>query len=175
MAPRARIIDAVPGYAREIGQLVAMMAYARQTTVAAVKDLTQHELDYLHDPRSNSVGGLLAHMAAVEAYYQAVSFEGRPLTADEDARFGAALALGDRGRAELRGRPVEHYLAELDAVRSRTLVELAKRRDEWLRETVTLRDIMLNHHWIWFHVFEDELNHRGQIRWLSARAKIAAP
>jgi hypothetical protein len=26
-----------------------------------------------------------------------------------------------------------------------------------------------NNHFKWFHVFEDEINHRGQIRWLRAR------
>lgn len=25
------------------------------------------------------------------------------------------------------------------------------------------------HLWAWYHVMEDELNHRGQIRWLCAR------
>jgi hypothetical protein len=24
-------------------------------------------------------------------------------------------------------------------------------------------------HWAWFHVAEDEINHRGQMRWLRAR------
>ena len=174
MAPRSRVIEPQPGYSREIGQLVAMMTYTRQTTLGTVKDLTDRELDYLHDAGSNSIGGLLAHITAVETYYQAVSFEGRPLTPEEDARLGAALALGDRGRAELRGSPLEHYLVQMDAVRSRTLAELAKRDDSWLTETVTLRETTLNHHWIWFHVFEDELNHRGQIRWLKARAKAVS-
>jgi uncharacterized damage-inducible protein DinB len=27
----------------------------------------------------------------------------------------------------------------------------------------------INVHWAWFHVAEDEINHRGQIRWLRRR------
>jgi len=27
----------------------------------------------------------------------------------------------------------------------------------------------MNAHFAWFHVAEDEINHRGQIRWLRAR------
>ena len=27
----------------------------------------------------------------------------------------------------------------------------------------------INAHWAWFHVAEDEINHRGQMRWLRAR------
>jgi hypothetical protein len=32
----------------------------------------------------------------------------------------------------------------------------------------------MNAHWGWFHVAEDEINHRGQIRWLRARLGTAA-
>lgn len=28
-----------------------------------------------------------------------------------------------------------------------------------------------NNNFMWFHVFEDALNHRGQIRWLRKRAE----
>jgi hypothetical protein len=27
----------------------------------------------------------------------------------------------------------------------------------------------INVHWAWFHAAEDEINHRGQIRWLRKR------
>ena len=43
-----------------------MLTYARSTTLAAVEGLTLAELDNLHDPESNSIGALLAHIAAVE-------------------------------------------------------------------------------------------------------------
>jgi hypothetical protein len=33
----------------------------------------------------------------------------------------------------------------------------------------------LNAHWAWFHVAEDEINHRGQIRWLRARLSSNSP
>jgi hypothetical protein len=32
----------------------------------------------------------------------------------------------------------------------------------------------MNAHWAWFHVAEDEINHRGQIRWLRSRLGSAA-
>ena len=31
----------------------------------------------------------------------------------------------------------------------------------------------MNAHWAWFHVLEDEISHRGQIRWLRARIPAA--
>ena len=50
--------------------------------------------------------------------------------------------------------------------------ELARRDDAWLEEQSPFREGQpANNHFKWFHVFEDELNHRGQIRWLRKRAR----
>src|SRR5690242_14547367 len=70
-------IDAVAGYSPMIGRLVGMLTYARSTTLAAVAGLTTTQLDHLHDAASNSIGALLAHMAAVERSYQIMTFENR--------------------------------------------------------------------------------------------------
>ena len=151
-----------------------MMSYARSTTLAAVDGLTVAELDHLHDAESNSIGALLAHMAAVERSYQVLTFEGRLLTPDEQARWAAALKLGPDGRRVLRGNALSHYLGELAAARESTLQALAARDDEWLERPV-IPAPAINAHWAWFHVAEDEINHRGQIRWLRARLPGRAP
>jgi len=54
------------------------------------------------------------------------------------------------------------------AVRQLTLESLAARDDAWSERSVTPAP-KINVHWAWFHVAEDEINHRGQIRWLRAR------
>jgi hypothetical protein len=41
------------------------------------------QLDYLHDPQSNSIGALLLHIAAAEVGYQAASFYARDLNEEE--------------------------------------------------------------------------------------------
>jgi hypothetical protein len=68
----------------------------------------------------------------------------------------------------LRGKPLQAYLDDLAQVREMTLAELARRDDEWLERPLPAAP-RLNAHWAWFHVAEDEINHRGQIRWLRAR------
>jgi uncharacterized damage-inducible protein DinB len=145
-----------------------MLTYARATTLAAVNGLTTAQLDHLHDPKSNSIGALLAHVAAVEHSYQILTFEGRLLSPEENAGFAAALKLGDEARRTLRGFPLEHYVEELAAVRKATLDAFATRDDRWLEATVQPAP-RINAHWAWFHVAEDEINHRGQIRWLRGR------
>jgi hypothetical protein len=145
-----------------------MLTYARNTTVAAVEGLTIEELDHLHDPQSNSIGALLAHIAIVERSYQVMTFQDRPLSAEEKVQWSAALNLGDEARRVLRGRALDDYLHELKAVRQITLESLAARDDEWLERSVVPAP-KINAHWAWFHQAEDEINHRGQIRWLRAR------
>ena len=168
MHPSTLRIEPVRGYTPMIGRLVGMLTYARNTTVAAVEGLTLAELDHLHDAQSNSIGALLAHIVAVERSYQVMTFEDRPLAPHEQAQWSIALKLGDEGRGALRGRPLDHYLDELTSVRGATLEGLAGRDDAWLDRSVNPAP-RINVHWAWFHVAEDEINHRGQIRWLRAR------
>lgn len=145
-----------------------MLTYVRSTTLAAVEGLTIAELDHLHDAESNSIGALLTHMAAVERSFQVLTFEDRVLLPEENERYSTALKLGANGRLLLRGHDLEHYLDELAAIRRVTLQSLAARDDDWLERAVSNAP-KINAHWVWFHVAEDEVNHRGQIRWLRSR------
>ena len=168
MLSRSLRIEPLAGYTPTIGRLVAILLYARQTTLAAVDGMSIPELDHLQDGSSNSIGALLAHIAVVERGYQCLTFEDRAPTADEQAAWEPAITLGAEGRRLLRGKPLEHYLHGLSEVRRLTLAGLAARDDAWLERSLRAAPAM-NAHWAWFHVAEEEINHRGQIRWLRAR------
>jgi uncharacterized damage-inducible protein DinB len=159
----------IVGYTPQIGRLVSMMNYARRTTLDEVEGLSVERLDRLPDPRGNSVGALLLHIAAVEAWYQADTF-GWPGPGGAEP-WEVALDLGERSRREVRGNGVDYYLRVLGEVRSKTLEELARRDDRWLdEETPFWGGQPANNYFKWFHVVEDEINHRGQIRLLRKRA-----
>lgn len=165
------LIGDVPGFTPQIGRLVSMLNYVRHATLEAVADLGVGELDYVHDAQSNSIGALLLHIAAAEAGYQAATFRGRELTAQEKEEWNAALALGDIARQEIRGHELAYYLDRLERVRATTLLELGRRDDDWLQEETTFRSGQrINNYFKWFHVLGHEINHRGQIRWLRTRA-----
>ena len=165
------LIGEIPGFTPQIGRLVSMMNYARHTTLSAVEGLEVDELDYLHDPQSNSIGALLSHIAAAEVGYQAVTFYARDLNEEERHEWGAALDLGERARREIRGHELEYYLSRLEQVRAKTLAELGRREDQWLEEHTSFGSGQrVNNYFKWFHVFGHELNHRGQIRWLRRHA-----
>jgi hypothetical protein len=97
-----------------------------------------------------------------------LTFEERLMSAEENERWAAALKLGATGRDVLRGQTLDHYVTELDEARRATLEMLATRDDAWLDRSVRVAP-RINAHWAWFHVAEEEINHRGQIRWLRAR------
>lgn len=165
------LVAPIAGYTPQIGRLVSMMNYARRTTVDEVEGLGVKELDYLHDPHSNSIGALLLHIAAVEAWYQAEAF-GAGGASVEAGPLGVALDLGERSRLEIKGNDAGHYLGILEGVRSKTLAEFSTREDRWLDEEAPFwGGRAANNYFKWFHVFEDEINHRGQIRWLRKRAE----
>jgi uncharacterized damage-inducible protein DinB len=147
-----------------------MLTYTRETTVAAVAGLGLAELDHQHDPGANPIGALLAHVAAVEWAYAAGTLEGGPAAAAW-AAWGPLLRLGPAAWAAARGRPLDEHLARLAAVRERTLAGLRSVDDGWLERPPRLPWLRepATHLWAWYHVMEDELNHRGQVRWLRSR------
>ena len=166
----AFVVKNKDGFSLQIGHLVHMMDYARFTTLRAVRNLTTKQLDCIHDAESNSIGALLAHIAAVEWFYQIYTFESREPSREEYQPWSAAMDLGDKAKAEIKGHSLKYYTNLLDAVRQKTLEGFASRNDQWLYDEKPFRNEKLaNHYFMWFHVFEDEINHRGQIRWLRKR------
>ena len=159
------IIDQKEGLSLEFSKLVSMMNYTRTLTLEEVKDLTVEELDFLYDEDANSIGMLLAHMAAVEKAYQIESFQNREITDEEITELNPALDLGEKARQQIKGNTVDFYVKELKDTRNKTIETFKTLPDEWLfQQTPFWFDQQANNYFKWFHVFEDELNHRGQIR-----------
>lgn len=159
------VIDQKDGLGLEFSKLASMMEYTRETTLAEVKDLTVEQLDFLFNDEANSIGMLLAHMVSVEKAYQIDSFENRDFTDEDIQLLNPALELGDAAREQIKGNPIEYYLEELEQTRKKTIDTFGTLPDSWLFEQSPFwYGKPTNNYFKWFHVFEDELNHRGQIR-----------
>ncbi len=173
------MIGPVKGYTPQIGTLVSMLNYNRNTIIRSVKSLTVAQLDHLHDSHANSIGALIMHLGAVDKFYQINTFEGRQeFNKEEKKIWGAAMELGDQGRAEIKGKEVTYYLEQIAAVRAETLEKLKKKDDKWLlaKDPEWSKPTEpLNTYWKWFHVCEHESNHRGQIAFLKSRLPGAKP
>jgi hypothetical protein len=166
------IIGPLKGYSPQIGTLVSMLNYNRQTIIDATKSLTQAQLDYLHDPKSNTIGALLMHLGAIEKFYQVNTFEKRDDLTDAEKKIWAdGMNLGENGRKNIKGKDIKYYLDIITELREKTLAEFKKKDDAWLLESAPFgrSGRMVNTYWKWFHVCEHEANHRGQITWIKGR------
>lgn len=167
------IIGPKKGYSPQIGTLVSMMTWMRDSVLRSVKGMSQKDLDYLQDPNANTIGALLMHLAATDRIYQINTFENNPLKDLPDSykeKWGAAMELGDAGRKEIKGHDLDYYLNLLSEVREQTFAEFRKRDDEWLLTVdKTWGWGPTNNYCKWFHVCEHESNHNGQIKFLRKR------
>src|SRR5262245_3408176 len=62
------IVGPRKGYSPQIGTLVSEMAFMRGQVLFSVKDMSQKDLDFLLDAKANTIGALLLHLAAIEAF-----------------------------------------------------------------------------------------------------------
>lgn len=169
--PHKLLIAPVAGYTPHIGVLVATLQRCRETTIRWVQDLTVQQLDYLWDKDANTIGALLLHVAAIEAAYQEYTFTGRNIL-DNPARIAQwelPMNLGEPARQHIKGLPIAYYLGELAAMRERSLAQFRQYDDDWLWLESPWNDAVANNYWMWYHVYEDEINHRGEISWLKSR------
>ena len=168
------IIDQKEGLSLEFSKLISMMAYARMTTLDEVRDLTIDELDYLMNEEANSIGMLLAHMASVEVFYQIDTFEKREITEADVELLNPALELGDAAREQIKGKPIDFYIEQLESSRRMTIDTFRTLPDDWLFEQAPFfGGAPTNTYFKWFHVMEDELSHRGQIRLIKKSMRLA--
>lgn len=154
------------GYTPQIGIMVDMLEELKDRITEDIRDLDQAETDYLFDDKANSIGAMIMHLVATEAYFQVESLEERIWTEEESEFWMNAGGLGAESRDKLKGKPIKYYLDLWDQVRKKTLEGLKARDDVWFAATI---DESMNNHWAWFHVLEHMANHMGQIAMVKKR------
>lgn len=163
-------INSQERYADKIGDLVFMMEHVRAVTIEEVKGIGKVDLDHLEHKHDNSIGALLLHIAAIEKVHQLISFEGRDFNEEEHLHWGSAIELGEKARQDIKNNSIEYYIDKLNQVRNKTFQEFEQKDDTWLYEQKEWPNgIPYNNYYLWFHVLEDEINHRGQIRAIKRR------
>jgi len=166
------IIGPKEGFTPQVGTLVSMMDFMRDIVLRSVRNLKVKELDFLLDKKSNSIGGMLLHLAAVERFYQGNTFDGKKwdkLSAKESHLWDAAGDLGDKGRSDIKGYSLDFYLNVLEEVRAFSIAEMKKRDDDWIMHEDHFWGGPMNNYAKWFHVVEHESNHNGQIKYIKSR------
>ena len=160
------VIEPAEGYSPQIGIMVDMLEEIKDIITEDVKDLSQEQTDFLLDDKANSIGAMIMHIAATEAYFQVETLEGRTWTEEEAKFWSIAGALTDETRAKLKGKPIAYYLDLWNEVRMKTLEGLKTKDDAWFASSI---DEGINFHWAWFHILKHTAAHRGQISLVKSR------
>lgn len=173
------VVGPKKGYTPQIGTLVSEMAFMRDQVLHSVKGMSQKDLDFLLDEKANTIGAMLNHLAAVDAFYQLNTFEnlaGDKIPEAWKEHWGPAMELGEPARKLIKGHDLDYYLKILSDTREKTLAEFRKRDDAWLMAIdKTWGWGPTNNYCKWFHVTEHEANHNGQIKFLKSRLPGAKP
>lgn len=167
------IIGPKEGYSPQIGTLVSMMTWMRTIMLYSSKGMTTEQLDFLLDDKANTIGSMLFHLAATDAFYHEHTFNGTEWGKWDKSlqdKFGVAMTLGDPARRQIKGHNLDFYTSLLQETRERTLAEFRKRDDKWLLAADQKWPWgPTNNYCKWFHVCEHESNHNGQIKFLKSR------
>ena len=170
---RPSVLGPLEGYTPMVGTLVSMLTWMRRPVLRTVKGMSTADLDFLLDPKANTIGALLLHLAATETYYGLHTFDGLAWDKWPESMkqtWDVPMNLGARARQEIKGKPLSFYLDALEASRARTLAGLKRRDDAWL--------MAVDDSWPWgptntlckwFHVCEHESNHNGQMKLIARR------
>ena len=173
---RNTIVGPKKGYSPQIGTLVSMMAFCRAAVLRAVKGMSTEQLDFLLDDKANTIGALLFHLAATDAFYHEHTFKGVKWGGWDESvekKFGLAMELGEPARKSIRGNNLDFYLNLLHETRENTLAAFRKKDDNWL---MSVDDSWswgpTNNYCKWFHVCEHESHHQGQMALIKSRIPV---
>ncbi|PCJ97191.1 MAG: hypothetical protein COA50_06010 [Flavobacteriaceae bacterium] len=154
------------GYTPQIGYMVAMLEETKNAITESISALNQTETDFMFDTKANSIGALLMHVMATEAYFQVETLEGRTWTDEEKEFWGVASGLGATSKEKVKGKPITYYLELWNELRKKTLDGLKTKNDAWFASNI---EEGINNHWAWFHILEHQANHMGQIAMVKNR------
>jgi uncharacterized damage-inducible protein DinB len=163
MPQPAKIIQPLPCREAEIGRWLWALQDARSRTYASLEGLTQAELDWIPRYRSNTIGSLLYHLAAIEASWLYEDVLQADLPADvadmfpHDVRDEAGLL------SAVRGVALEGHCTILDAVRTRLVLAYSQFSLDEFRRPRRLPDYTVTPEWALHHLMQHEAEHRGQI------------
>ncbi len=154
------VIGPSAGRAPHLETLVSMLENARRYLLTASRDLTAEQLDEVPAGAPNSIGAILAHVAAAERMFQHLMFRDYQFSDTERLTVEPAFRFQENPQA---GRAVAAYHGWLAELRAETLALFATVDDTWLAEERTFAGRPSNRHYYWLHYLQDEARHTGQI------------
>ncbi len=165
MVEHPKVLEPVPGLARETGLMIAGLEIVRAQTNDLLRDMTVEELSVRFTPGAHQIGALALHLAECEFWWIEVGFAQKEIT-DDDRRF-AHLYDSTEADFAAKGYGADDCIAVLERVHRRALHTLSSCTDSDL-DTVFVNDLHPagfkgNLRWILNRLIDHEANHKGQI------------
>ncbi len=154
-------VKPTPGLHPELGVLLASLDDSTREWRDELGDVPVDAITWQPFPGGHSIGGILLHIAEVEAYWIEEFAAGHKLSKEDQERFMSEQILQyDVQWPTPPAQPLSHYYGILDEVRQRTYrrmseVNTPERVYERRDETYTMR-------WILSHVVQHDSYHGGQ-------------
>ena len=148
-----------PGANGRIGTLLGQLTSSRHYLLNAVRDLGATQLDAIAPGCPNTIGSLLAHVAAAERMFQNITCRGYRF-GDGEEELEQAFRFE---RNPLAGNDLGPYRRHLLEMHRETASLLEGREDAWLDTATTFRGQPSNYHYYWTHLLMDEARHTGQL------------
>ncbi|MBI3872783.1 MAG: DinB family protein, partial [candidate division Zixibacteria bacterium] len=159
-------ITPLPGYPPRIGRYLAQLEDVRRLTKRHVEGLSPEQLSWHPNPKVESIGTLLLHIAAVECSWIGEDIMRRPMGEEWHIAFPMRAEI-----PQITGKPLGHFFDVMDRVRAQTKADLATLADADLDRLLVPLDPgdssgperQFSIEWILYHVIEHEAHHKGQI------------
>lgn len=154
-------------FSEQVGRYVAMLEDVRRRVKQYVNGLTPEQLSWTPNPRVESIGTVLLHIAAVEVSWIQEDICRKPMS---EAEWGIAFPIR-LGISQVSGEPLAYYLEKLDRTRAETREILRGLTDADLQRVVSPLEpgdpnappTTYTIEWILYHLVEHEAHHKGQI------------
>jgi uncharacterized damage-inducible protein DinB len=170
---RSLVVLPHPAAHPAIGRALWRLADVRERTKRAVAGIPRTVLDWEPSLAANSVGTLLAHLAAIEADWLYSDVLAQPIPADILVLLPPTVRDTDGHLTRVHGRDVAAYLEVLDAVRARleAVFQVMTEDDYWQVRRMAGYDVTPE--WCLYHLLEHEAAHRGEMETVRTLAETA--
>ena len=151
-----------------IDYLIGILEDARVTTLEKVEGISTEELHWQFAEGWNSIGALLGHIIALENCLSIGFLERRELNEAEKEKYLPALKMGKYLPTLITNEPLETYLEKMETSRKKLLKQVKKIGKSDFHKRLDVPDVFnqktgCNLAWVFYHLAEDEIHHRGQI------------
>ena len=146
--------------------LLGIIEDARATTLQRVEGISTHELHWQFAEGWNTVGALLSHIISAGDFFRIQFIERRELSDAEKKQWLPGLEMGKFIPQLITGEPIESYLKRLQETRDRLTKAFGSLSIAQFHEKLTgcyNAKTGYNLAWVFYHLVEDEVHHRGQI------------